>query len=315
MPLPWLASKGGPAMQDTSPAAAVPKARYAFPALVLANIFLAFGPWMVRLAGDAGVGPTASAFWRLALAVPFLLVLAKVGSKGSFRIGWAMAAVIVVGGLFFAADLAAWHYSIIHTKLANATLFGNMASLMFPFYGFIIARALPGKVETSALLIAIVGAGLLLGSSYELSADHFEGDLFALLAGLFYTFYLIVIDRARRRLAPMPVLALATIAGTLPLLLLALALGENIMPDSWTALLLLSLGSQVIGQGLLVYAVGHLSPLVVGLGLLSQPVITALNGWFAYGERLSAVDLIGGILICAALILIRLPDRTPSDLR
>lgn len=148
-----------------------------------------------------------------------------------------------------------------------------------------------------------------------MSADHFEGDLFAILAGLFYTFYLIVIDRARRTLAPMPVLALATIAGTLPLLLFALALGETIMPRDWTPLLLLSLGSQVIGQGLLVYAVGHLSPLVVGLGLLTQPAITAANGWLAYGERLSPVDFIGGILICAALVLIRLPERAPPGLR
>ena len=50
-------------------------------------------------------------------------------------------------------------------------------------------------------------AALLMGSSYELSPEHLEGDLWALLAGLFYAFYLIAIDRARRTLAPMPVLA------------------------------------------------------------------------------------------------------------
>lgn len=315
MPFPGRAFKGAGAMQDTAPASKARAGRTAFAALIVANIFLAFGPWLVRLAGDEGVGPVAAGFWRMALAIPFLLLLMRAGSKSRLRIGRGMAMVIVVGGLFFAADLAAWHYGIVRTKLANATLFGNMASLLFPFYGFLIARALPGKVETVALFIAIVGAGLLLGSSYELSADHFEGDLFAILAGLFYTFYLIVIDRARRTLAPMPVLALATIAGTLPLLLFALALGETIMPRDWTPLLLLSLGSQVIGQGLLVYAVGHLSPLVVGLGLLTQPAITAANGWLAYGERLSPVDFIGGILICAALVLIRLPERAPPGLR
>jgi drug/metabolite transporter (DMT)-like permease len=295
-------------MRDTSPPAAARTGRYAFAALILANIFLAFGPWMVRL---SDVGPVAAGFWRLALAIPFLLLLACAGHKKSFGIGWGMAAVVAVGGLFFAADLAAWHYGIVRTKLANATLFGNTASLIFPFYGFLVARALPGSVQTGALLLAIVGAGLLLGSSYELSPEHFEGDLFAILAGLFYTLYLIVIDRARRTLAPMPVLALATVAGAAPLLLLALALGEKVMPGDWTPLILLSLGSQVIGQGLLVYAVGHLSPLVVGLGLLTQPVITAINGWLAYGERLSAADFAGALLICAALVLIRLPDRRP----
>ena len=289
--------------------------RYAFAALIVSNVFLAFGPWMVRLAGEDGVGSTASAFWRLALAIPLLLLFAGIGRKGSLSLGWSMAGVIALGGLFFAADLAAWHYGIVRTKLANATLFGNTASLIFPFYGFLIARTLPGKLQAGALLLAIIGAGLLLGSSYELSPEHLEGDLFAILAGLFYTLYLIAIDRARQRLAPMPVLALATLAGTLPLLIFALALGERVMPGDWTPLLLLSIGSQVIGQGLLVYAVGHLSPLVVGLGLLTQPAITAVTGWLAYDERLGIADFIGAILICAALVLIRLPERRAPDLR
>ena len=64
----------------------------------------------------------------------------------------------------------------------------------------------------SAGLLAAAGAVLLLGSSYELSPRHFRGDLFAILAGVFYTFYLIVIDRARQTLKPLPILALATIA-------------------------------------------------------------------------------------------------------
>jgi drug/metabolite transporter (DMT)-like permease len=297
----------------TRPISVTPHAgRYAFAALILSNVFLAFGPWMVRL---SDVGPVAAAFWRLALAIPLLLLFAGVGRKGSLSLGWGMAGVIALGGLFFAADLAAWHYGIVRTKLANATLFGNTASLIFPFYGFLIARALPKRMQVVALLLAIAGAGLLLGSSYELSARHFEGDLFAILAGLFYCLYLIVIDRARRTLSPMPVLALATVAGTLPLLLFALALGERVLPDTWTPLILLSFGSQVVGQGLLVYAMGHLSPLVVGLGLLTQPIITAMTGWLAYDERLSTTDFIGAILICAALVLIRLPERSAPDLR
>jgi drug/metabolite transporter (DMT)-like permease len=287
----------------------VPPPRFAFPALILANIFLAFGPWMVRL---ADVGPVAAAFWRLALAVPVLMLLAGFVGPNRPKLAGPIAFAIILGGLFFAADLAAWHYGIVRTKLANATLFGNAASFLYPVYGFLIARALPDRLQTAALLLAAIGAALLMGSSYELSPEHLEGDLWALLAGLFYAFYLISIDRARRTLAPMPVLALSTLAGTLPLLLFALALGERVWPGDWTPLILLSVGSQLLGQGLLVYAVGHLSPLVVGLGLLTQPAITALTGWFAYGERLGTVDIIGAILICAALVLIRVPPSRLS---
>jgi drug/metabolite transporter (DMT)-like permease len=57
---------------------------------------------------------------------------------------------------------------------------------------------------------------------------------------------------------------------------------------------------------------GHLSPVVVGLGLLTQPAVTATVGWLAYDERLSPADGIGALLICAALIIIRLPERKGS---
>lgn len=283
--------------------------RFAFAALLLANLFLAFGPWMVRL---ADVGPVAAAFWRVMLAVPLLLVLAYAAGGRAARWDRRTVAIIAVGGLFFAIDLASWHYGIVRTKLANATLFGNASSFFFPLYGFIVLRHRPRPVQTVALLCALAGTVLLLGRSYELSPQHLTGDLFALFAGLCYVFYLIAVDRVRKRVAAMPVLALSTIAGTVPLWLLALALGEPIVPHHWGPLLLLSLGSQVIGQGLLVYAVGHVRPLVVGLALLTQPVVTAIIGATVYGEALTIADLAGVLLICSAIVLIRLPARLES---
>jgi len=279
----------------------------AFPALILANLFLAAGPWLVRL---ADVGPVAAGFWRLALAVPFLAWIGWRQHRGRPFPGWAMIALVAAGGLFFAADLAAWHAGILRTKLANATLFGNFASFLFVLYGFILLRRAPKAGQLLALLLAAVGAALLLGNSYELSSANFSGDLLALLAGLFYTFYLVAVDRARQVMKPWPVLAVATAGGALPILLFALALGEQVIPQDWLPVIALSISSQLIGQGLLVYAMGHLSPVVVGLCFLTQPIASAAIGWVAFGERLSAGDVLGALLICAALVLIRLPART-----
>lgn len=281
--------------------------RFAFAAVVVANLFLAAGPWMVRI---ADVGPIASGFWRLALAVPFLAALALwSGGAASFRAPRPLMLAVLVAGLLFAADLAAWHEGIVRTKLANSTLFGNMSSFLFAAYGFVVARRLPPRLQSGALVLAALGAALLLGSSYELSARNFAGDLLALLAAVFYGLYLMVVDQARRTMAPMPVLAVASAAGALPLLLLALALGQPVLPAEWTPVLLLALGSQVIGQGLIVYAVGHLSPVVVGIGLLTQPLAASILGWIVYREGFTLGDAAGAALICAAMVLIRLPER------
>lgn len=300
------ARSGHFAMHQTVTPSAALAGRFAFAALIVANLFLALGPWMVRL---ADVGPVAAGFWRLALAIPLLFFLAARGGGGRLLPERGLLLLIVLSGLFFAADLAAWHYGILRTKLANATLFGNSSSFLFALYGFIMMRSLPRGLQGAAFALAVVGTALLLGNSYELSPEHFTGDLFSILAGFFYFLYLVVIDRARRQLRPMPVLALATAAGVVPMLLFALVLGEAIVPGDWTPLILLSLGSQVIGQGLLVYAMGHLSPVVVGVALLTQPAITATIGWYVYGEKLSTTDIFGALLICVALVLIRLPAR------
>ena len=286
---------------------------FAFPALLIGSTALAFGPWLVRL---SDVGPVAAGFWRLALALPFLFVIARLTGQPVHWPGRRLALLTVLAGFFFATDLAAWHTGIHMTKLGNATLFGNTSSLIFAVWGLWLARRKPSLTQGSALALAAVGAALLMGSSAELSVRNVKGDLLALLAGLLYTGYLIAVQRARRSLQPLPMLFIASVFGAAMLLPLSLLLGERIVPSDWTFVIILAISSQVIGQGLLVYAIGALSPLVVGLTLLTQPAISALVGWFAYGETLSPLDWIGAAAIAVALVLVRLPEkglRTPAQ--
>ena len=58
--------------------------RFGLPALVLGNLCLAFGPLFVRM---ADTGPIAAAFWRIAIAVPFLFMIARAMGDPARRIG------------------------------------------------------------------------------------------------------------------------------------------------------------------------------------------------------------------------------------
>ena len=121
-----------------------PQGRFAFPAMITGSACLAFGPWLVRL---ADVGPLAAAFWRQALAGPFLFVLAFAlggrtdsgrGEAGPFGAGGRVLALAALAGVAFAADLAVWHLGILRTTLANATLLANAATFLFPLYGLVV---------------------------------------------------------------------------------------------------------------------------------------------------------------------------------
>lgn len=278
----------------------------AFAALVLGNIAIAFGPLLVRL---ADTGPIATGFWRLALAAP---LLALIGWRAGFRphqLSRGVLMLLLFAGIVFAADIVAWHIGIFQTKLGNATLLANCASLLLAIYGVILARRLPTRLQGIAILLAFGGAALLMTQSFELSPQHFNGDLLSLLAGLFYTFYLIAMMRARASAESWMALAIASAVAALILLPAALYAGEQVVPTDWTPLIILALSSQLVGQGLLTFALPHFSPLVIGLALLLQPALSALAGWWVFGEALTPRDLIGGAMVMAALVLVRLAER------
>ncbi|GGD59215.1 membrane protein [Croceicoccus mobilis] len=281
--------------------------------LIAGNAALALGPWLVRI---ADTGPVAAGFWRLALAFPVILVLALREERAGFaHIGRAGIALMVLAGLFFAADLASWHIGIERTRMGNAALFGNSGSVILMVWGLFVAWRRPHHFELLAITAAIGGALILLDGSLAISRQNLIGDLFSLAAGIFYAGYLLALRSVRPHLGPWQLLAVTGITGAPVLLVIALMLGERILPHEWSALFLLALSSQMVGQGLLIRALGWFSPLVIGVSLLTEPAVAALIGHVFFDEVLSAMDMLGMAMVASALVLARLSETAPGRKR
>jgi drug/metabolite transporter (DMT)-like permease len=279
-----------------------PPSLLAFAALLAGNIAIAFGPLLVRFADS---GPIATGFWRLALATPFLFF---VGYRFGFRfsaLGKSTIWLAIIAGLFFGVDIILWHIGIFQTKMANATLFANCASLILVVYGIFVARKMPSKWESAAVLFAFVGAALLMGQSLDLSPLHFQGDILSLGAGLTYTVYLVLMMRVRQNTESWGALGMASAVAAVILLTASIVAGEQVIPTVWWPVMLLAFTSQFFGQGCLTYALPHFSPLVIGLALLLQPALSAAAGWLAFGETLTTMDFMGSALVMIALVLVR----------
>ncbi len=279
-------------------------------ALLVGNVALACGPWLVRL---ADTGPVSAGFWRVAIALPFLIMIAVLRKERLSGLTPRALMLVLAGGVFFGLDIAAWHIGIGDTRLANSVLFGNSGSVILMVWGFVMLRRLPRGREWPAILAALAGASILLGRSLELSAANFRGDLFCLLAGLLYAGYLLLLQDARRTLGSWSLLALSTSASVVVLLISAQLLGEPFWPTEWTPVLMLALSSQLVGQGLLVYSLKLFSPLVIGIALLTQPAVAAIVGWLIFGEWLVPLDMVGIVLVGSALVLARIaaPKEPP----
>lgn len=282
-------------------------------ALVGGNLILALGPWSVRL---ADTGPVSAGFWRLALAVPVLAILAPATGQSLVLNRKALLAMLGAGA-FFGLDLASWHLGIERTKMANATLFGNSGSLILMVWGVIAMNRRPYRGEWVAMGAALAGAVLLMGRSLELGSRTLAGDLFSVAAGLFYVAYLLLLQHARASLGNWSLLFWASLAGLPVILPCALAMGEPFWPGThgghWWPLIVLAMGSQVVGQGLLVYALRHFSPIMIGMALLTQPAVAVAAGWAAFGETLTIWDGVGILLVSAALVLARLGQTSPTS--
>ncbi|MXP45041.1 DMT family transporter [Allopontixanthobacter sediminis] len=279
-------------------------------ALLAGNVALALGPWAVRLADS---GPVSAGFWRLFLALPFLAMLARANGERLGGIARPTLMLVLLAGVVFALDLASWHIGIEATRLGNATLFGNSGSLVLMIWGFVMWRRLPRGTEWLAMVSALAGAVILMGNSLEISRETLVGDLFCLLAGLFYAGYLLILQNARAGLGSWSLLTWSSLAGAPVLLAMAVLRGEPIWPTDWTPLVALFVLSQLVGQGLLVFSLKHFAPLIIGLALLTQPAVAALSGWYAFGETIGPVDLLGMALLGAALVLARGSKANPVN--
>lgn len=271
-------------------------------ALLGGNAALAMGPFFVRLADS---GPVSAGLWRLVLAIPFLAAIA--GLSGQRLTGFRPAVWLAMAGagVFFALDLAAWHIGIGLTRLGNASLFGNAGSLIVMAWGLIALHRAPRVNEWLAFALAILGAGVLMGRSLEIGRATLIGDLFCLAAGLLYAGYILLLQRPRAHLGNWSLLTWSSLAGAPVLLAAAVARGEPVWPTVWWPVVALAACSQVVGQGLLIYALRHFTPLVFGLALLAQPAVSVAAGWLAFDETLGWLDLAGMLMVAAGLVLAR----------
>src|SRR5690606_9679353 len=169
----------------------------------------------------------------------------------------------------------------------------------------------PKGREWPALAAALAGAAILMGRSLEISPRTLLGDVFCLTAGLLYAGYLLILHDARKALDNWSLLTWSSLASAAVLLAIALIAGERIVPMDWRPIIGLAISSQLIGQGLLVYALRHFPPLVIGFALLTQPAVAALAGWLSFGEVLTAADFVGVALVGSALVLAKVRE-TPA---
>ena len=280
-------------------------------ALLVGAASIAFAPIFVRVSDTS---PTASAFWRMALAAPPLWLWvfaserfwhpdAKAEWIRSGKLHWKL---LILAGLFFAADLGVWHFSIFFTLVANASLELNLAPIFVTLGAWLLFRQRVSRLFLVALLVSFTGAALLIGPHIGASGKALLGDGLGILAGLFYAGYLLALTRAANRVSTVRIMAVSTTVAALALAPYAWVTAENFMPQSangWLILVGLALIAHVLGQSLVAYGFAHLPASFSSVSLLMQPVFAAVYAWALLGEAIGPNQMVGGAIVLLGIYL------------
>jgi len=290
---------------------AQPKRLPAYLALSGGVICIAWSAIFVRWTDIPG---PASAFYRM--LIPALVLLPTyLFDRRRERLDFRTLGIIAFGGLFFSFDLALYNTSILRTSAANATLLGNNTPIFVGLLTWLVLRKPPARSFWLGLLLAIIGAVVILWADLKQHAQIGIGDLMALAASACFAVYLMVTEKIRGSTGTLSFLRLAMIASTLALLLMNLVMGISLrMPHGRTLWAVAGLGlvSQLGGYLFLTYALGHLPATLTSISLLTQGPLTAAMAAVLLHESVSLAQIIGGILVLAGVALAH-RQRHPED--
>ncbi|MDH3228495.1 MAG: DMT family transporter [Alphaproteobacteria bacterium] len=287
--------------------------RGALAALLLGAVLVGASPIFVRL---SELGPMATAFYRPFLAIPVLALWLAVdrrndpatrrpASRGDYL-------RLLLAGAFFAGDLAFWHLSILHTSVANATLFANFAPIFVTLGAWLLFAHRVTRLYLTGLALALTGAALLAGGSLAVEPGNLLGDLFGVVTAMFLASYILAMSRLRAGFSAATTMTWSSIGTAAVLLPVAALVGEELIAVTlygWTMLIGLALLSHAAGQGLIAYALAHLRPGFSSVGLLLEPVAAALLAWIVLSEAVTPWQAAGGGVILWGIFLARWGSR------
>jgi len=267
-----------------------------------------------RLASDAGANTATTLLVRFGLAaLVFAAVLLWTGGWRALRglsrrvvlTGLALGAAgySLQSGLYFAA-IGRLDVSLVALLLYTYPAFVTIAALA-------LGRLAPSPRIGAALALASAGLVLVLVAAGT-GAFDVTGALMAIGASLTYTTYILVSDGIVGDVDPFALALLVLTGATVSFSVAGLATGSidfALPAEAWLWLVLIALVSTVVAVSAFFAGLRRVGPSEAAILSTFEPPVTVALAFAVLGERLSVVQLAGGALVLAAVVLLQLPAR------
>jgi len=265
------------------------------------------GPAAAIVDKHTSLSPLQTSFWRLAIAVVPLALLAILAARATARPTRALLGFGLAVGALTGASQLAYFAAVASAGIAIPTLIANGLGPILTAAGqTVIFRERPDGRTLAAMAAALTGLALLvLDGPREVTT---AGLLLAVVAAITFAAYTLAAGPVSRRMDVTVLNAAAIAGGALAMLPLVLAGGGPGLADSaagWVALLHLGLVVSGLAYGLYFSAARALPGTHLTILTLLEPLVATVIAIALFGEVLTLGVLAGGVLMLGAVAALR----------
>lgn len=212
----------------------------------------------------------------------------------------------VLAGIFLGAHLALWITSLAYTSIAASATIVTTNPIWVALILWLWRGESPARLTVAGIVVAFSGGALIaVGDAGGASAGPrpLLGDFLALLGAVTVSLYLIFGREAQHRgMGVGRYVATAYAVGALALLPTTLLLGSGLSGwprEVYLYGLLLALVPQLLGHTSFNWALRWVSPTLVALVILAEPIGSSVLGYLVFGEVPGLLVLAGAaVLLC-----------------
>jgi drug/metabolite transporter (DMT)-like permease len=263
-----------------------------------------------KLAYDEGatVGTLLSVRFVLAAALFWALVLAS-GAAHELRAlrGRDLGTALALGAGGYALQAGCFFAALARVDASLLSLLLYTFPAMVAVAAIVLGRERADARRFAALALASCGLVLVLASA-EAGAIDALGAALALSAAVIYTTYILISEGVAARIRPSLLSALVC-TGAAVSLTLGSALVGDLRPDEvsaagWGWLAGIAVVSTVAAVSLFFAGLRRVGPTTASVLSTVEPVVTVVLAFIVFGELLGTLQLIGGALVIAAVLVL-----------
>lgn len=222
----------------------------------------------------------------------------------------------VAGGVLLGLHFGTWLPSLAFTSIAASTTIVTTTPVWVGLILWVTRGERPSALTALGGAIAIAGgAAVALGDVEGLGSgsNPLLGNALAVVAAVTYSGHLLLGQEVQRRglgLWRWTTIVAAVGALTVAPLVVLTAPGEGPFPARfWLAVVALCVVSQLIGHSSLTWSTRWLSPTLVAVAILLEPVLASAGAAVLYDEVPGAVVLLGALVLVVGVALTTLAER------